>query len=78
MDIFLNLKTLFEQVWVQVRRERVAACRSVVLLLLFVSPQLGFSQPQTAPAISKAPSELQAIQRLQQSIESLLAEPRLA
>ncbi len=70
MDIFLQLKTLFRQVSVQVANKRFKVCIILLLFPLLFNSFTVYAQPQTAPTQTKSQQEIQALQRLEQGMDS--------
>ncbi len=72
------MKTLFVRLWVQIGYESGKTIVFIVLFFCIFLRSAVYSQPQTAPSQTKPIKEIQAIERLQQSIENDINDPRFA
>jgi D-alanyl-D-alanine carboxypeptidase/D-alanyl-D-alanine-endopeptidase (penicillin-binding protein 4) len=70
--LFFEVKTIFPSV--SVHRRLFKVC----LLILFLSGDAIYAQPKTAPAPAKSEQEIMALQRLQQSMENEVNDPRFS
>jgi D-alanyl-D-alanine carboxypeptidase/D-alanyl-D-alanine-endopeptidase (penicillin-binding protein 4) len=77
-DIFLQSKTLFRQVSVQVMRKGFGVCFILLFYPFVYNSDTVYGQGQTAPNQTKTEQELQALQRLEQGIGNDLSDSRFS